>query len=70
MKGNSWETNDAFSDSHEVGRFIKKVAGEVKAVRISREGTVIVECGATEQRDRALKIRSFGRAEVMFLNER
>ena len=57
VKGNGWEANRAFSDSHEVGRFIKKVVGEVKAVRISRGDIVIVECESTEQRDRALKIR-------------
>ena len=64
VKGNGWEANQTFSDSHEVGRFIKKVVGEVKAVRISRGGIVIVECETTEQRDRALKIRSFGRADI------
>ena len=40
----------------EVGRFIKKVVAEVKAVRISRGGIVILDCGTTEQRDKALKI--------------
>ena len=34
-----------FCDSHEVGRFMKKVVGEV--VRISRGGIVIVECETT-----------------------
>ena len=43
VKGNGWEANRVFSDSHEVGRFIKKVVGEVKAVRISRGGIVILE---------------------------
>ena len=28
-KGNGWETIHAFSDSHEVGRFIKEEIGEV-----------------------------------------
>ena len=52
VKGNGWEANRAFSDSHsQVGRFIKKVVGKVKAVRISRGGIVIVECVTTEQRD-------------------
>ena len=32
MKGNGWESNQAFSDSHEVGRFIKEEIGEVKTV--------------------------------------
>ena len=45
-----WRQNQAFSDSHEVGRFIKKVVGEVKAVRISRGGIVMVERGTTEER--------------------
>ena len=70
VKGNGWEANRAFSDSHEVGRFIKKVGGEVKAVRISRGGIVIVECGTTEHRDRALKIRSFGRADIVCFSMR
>ena len=70
VKGNGWVANRAFSDSHEVGRFIKKVVGEVKAAMISRGGIVIVECETTEQRDGALKIRSFGRAaSSMFFNE-
>ena len=53
-----------------MGRFIKKVVGEVKVVRISRGGIVIVECGTTEKKDRALKIRSFGRAEVVCFSMR
>ena len=51
VKGNGWEANRVFSDSHEVGRFIKKAVGEVKAVRISWGGIVIVECETTEQRE-------------------
>ena len=70
VKGNGWAANRVFSDSQDVGRFIKKVVGEVKAVRIYRGGIVIVECETTEQRDRALKISSFGKADhSMFFNE-
>ena len=70
VKGNGWEANQAFSDIHEVGRFIKKVVGEVKAVRISRGGIVTVECEPTEQRDGALKIRSCGRADIVCFSMR
>ena len=66
-KGNGSEAHHAFSDSHDVGRFIRKETGEVKAVWISRGrgGIVIVECETTEQRDGVLKIRAFGGADVI-----
>ena len=65
VKGNGWETNHAFSDSHEVGRFIKEEIGEVKTVRVARGGIVIVECRTTRQKDKGLKM-TFGRADVVF----
>ena len=43
VKGNGWEANHAFSDSHEVGRFIKEDIGEVKAVRVFRGSCYISE---------------------------
>ena len=65
VKGNGWESNHVFSDSHEVGRFIKEEIGEVKTVRVTRGGIVIVECKTTRQRDKELKIAAFGRADVV-----
>ena len=69
MKGNGWESNHAFSDSHDVGRFIKEEIGEVKTVRATKGGIVIVERRTTRQRDEGLKITAFGRAGVVFPNE-
>ena len=57
VKGNGWETNHAFSDSHEVGRFIKEEIGEVKTVRVTRGGIVIIECKTTSQITRDYKLQ-------------
>ena len=56
MKGNGWGLNNAFRDSHEVGRFIKEEIGEVKTVRVTRGGIMIVECKTTRQRDKGIKL--------------
>ena len=49
-----------FGDPHEVGKFVERKVGKVKSVRVTRGGTVIIDCKDHVQSYRAINICSFG----------
>ena len=53
------ETDGIFKEPHEVGKFVERKLGEVRSIRITRGGIVIIECNSRCQRDRALKIDAY-----------
>ena len=48
-----------FKDQHSVAKAIGGKVGEVKAIRITRSGIVVVECLSEEQLGHVLSIRKF-----------
>ena len=36
--------NGIFSDAHAIGRFISEQVGKIRIIRVTRSGTVIIEC--------------------------
>ena len=53
-----------FGNQHEVGKFIEKRVGKVKSVRVTRGGTVIIECRNCDQSYKAIMIRDYGETPV------
>ena len=51
--------NGIFSDAHEIGRYISGQVGKIRILRVTRSGTVIVECRSKKQRNEMVKIKEY-----------
>ena len=49
----------AFPRIHEVGKFVEGKVGDVKSVRITRSGMVIIDCVCKRQGSKALNINTY-----------
>ena len=51
--------NGIFSDAHAIGRYIAEHVGKVRILRVTRNGTVIIECKSRQQRNDMVKITEY-----------
>ncbi len=53
------QTDGIFKDPQAVGKFVAGKLEDVRSVKITRSGMVIIDCVSKWQREKALKIRTF-----------
>ena len=57
--------NGLFSDPHLVGKYVSNKVGEIRSVKVTRTGTVIIECSNKQQAKEVLKAKRFNGKEIM-----
>ena len=60
LTGEVKRVDGAFGKPHDVGRYVEKKYGKVKAVRITRSGVVIIDCNDAKQMEKVLDQYFFG----------
>ena len=53
------KANGIFSDAHVVGRYIASQVGRIRIIRVTRSGTVIIECKSKQQRNEMMKMKEY-----------
>ena len=51
--------NGIFSDAHAIGRYISGQVGKIRILRVTRSGTVIIECRTKQQRNEMVRIKEY-----------